>query len=229
MASHYLQEIRAFQPRGPYFLGGHSDGGILAFEMARQLAAAGERVGGVALLDTWGPGYGELLPPSELARVRARRLLGWFARHAGNLARAGDLRQELAYLREKLFRRLRRARKVPRRPLPRPLQEVRRSVQSAVEMYHPAPYSGSVWLFRAREQPAVFRQDRTLGWSKVVLGRVLVEEVPGNHGSVVHEPAVNVIAQKLERRLREAEEEVDKESSRADAAAPAGQMAWGGR
>jgi thioesterase domain-containing protein/acyl carrier protein len=228
MASHYLGEIRGFQPQGPYFLGGYSDGGILAFEIARQLEAAGEPVGCVALLDTWGPGYGELLPASDLARVRARRLLDWFARHSDNLVRAGDLRRRLAYVRDKLSRRLRKTRKVARRPLPRPLQEVRRSVQSAVEKYDPRPWFGSVWLFRAREQPAVFRKDRTLGWNRVVLGGVVVDEVPGNHGSAIREPAVHELAQKLARRLREAEEEAEKQNGQADGAAPAGRIAWGG-
>ena len=37
MAAHYVQEIRSFQPEGPYYLGGYSMGGLVAFEMAQQL------------------------------------------------------------------------------------------------------------------------------------------------------------------------------------------------
>jgi acyl transferase domain-containing protein/thioesterase domain-containing protein/acyl carrier protein len=56
MAAHYVAAIRRAQPEGPYRLGGYSAGGAIAFEMARQLAAAGERVERLALLDPPAPG-----------------------------------------------------------------------------------------------------------------------------------------------------------------------------
>jgi amino acid adenylation domain-containing protein len=56
MAERYLAEIRAFRPAGPYLLGGSSMGGMIAWEMAQRLAAAGEEVPLLALFDTFGPG-----------------------------------------------------------------------------------------------------------------------------------------------------------------------------
>jgi thioesterase domain-containing protein len=44
IASYHLQEIRQVQAHGPYFLGGYSLGGVIAFETAQQLRAAGEEV-----------------------------------------------------------------------------------------------------------------------------------------------------------------------------------------
>ena len=44
--------MRALQPEGPYLLGGWSFGGMLAYEMARQLRASGQEVGMLAILDT---------------------------------------------------------------------------------------------------------------------------------------------------------------------------------
>ena len=52
MVSGYLNEIRALQPEGPYYLAGNCFGGMLAFEAARQLRAQGQSVALVALLDT---------------------------------------------------------------------------------------------------------------------------------------------------------------------------------
>ena len=49
MAETYLEEIRSMQPAGPYYLGGHSAGGTVAYEMACRLAQGGERVAIVAL------------------------------------------------------------------------------------------------------------------------------------------------------------------------------------
>ena len=52
MAAAYTQEIRKKQPHGPYFLGGYCMGGTVAFEVAQQLQAQGERVALLALFDT---------------------------------------------------------------------------------------------------------------------------------------------------------------------------------
>ena len=51
MAAHYLDLVREAQPRGPYLLGGASMGGLVALEMARRLAAAGEVVLQLVLMD----------------------------------------------------------------------------------------------------------------------------------------------------------------------------------
>ncbi|MEO1337525.1 MAG: thioesterase domain-containing protein, partial [Myxococcota bacterium] len=59
MAAAYVDAIRAAQPTGPYLIGGLSFGGFVAFEMAQQLIASGERVDMLALLDTWGPHYSD--------------------------------------------------------------------------------------------------------------------------------------------------------------------------
>ena len=51
-AERYLAQIRGVQSSGPYLLGGYSAGGLVAFEMARQLVRAGEQVAAVLLFDT---------------------------------------------------------------------------------------------------------------------------------------------------------------------------------
>ncbi|WP_285760380.1 amino acid adenylation domain-containing protein [Nocardiopsis ansamitocini] len=53
MAHYYLERIRAVQPEGPYHLVGWSYGGQVAYTAATLLREAGERVGLLALLDTF--------------------------------------------------------------------------------------------------------------------------------------------------------------------------------
>jgi amino acid adenylation domain-containing protein len=55
MAAHYLAEARKVQPHGPYRLGGTCFGGVVAYEMAQQLRAAGESVELLFLLEAWPP------------------------------------------------------------------------------------------------------------------------------------------------------------------------------
>ena len=55
MAELYVREIRKIQPKGPYYLGGYSLGGEIAFEMAQQLSCQGEHVNLLVLFDTRNP------------------------------------------------------------------------------------------------------------------------------------------------------------------------------
>src|SRR5207245_4506125 len=91
MAADYLAEVRQVQPRGPYFFAGECVGGVIAFEMARQVLAAGEEMGLLVLLDS--------RPPRLASRMRLglrnfssrarRRLDRWQSRAQGApLARA---------------------------------------------------------------------------------------------------------------------------------------------
>ncbi|KAH8689371.1 putative polyketide synthase [Talaromyces proteolyticus] len=59
----YMQAIKSRQPEGPYLLGGWSAGGVLAYEMTRQLIAQGERVEKLILVDSPFPIGLEALPP----------------------------------------------------------------------------------------------------------------------------------------------------------------------
>src|SRR5262249_29683069 len=70
MAAFYVEQVRQFQPKGPYLLGGYCFGGNVAYEMARQFRKAGDDVALVLLLDSapsnaghekmrwWRPGFG---------------------------------------------------------------------------------------------------------------------------------------------------------------------------
>lgn len=55
MAAQYVAAVRTVYPQGPYYLGGWSFGGIVAFEMAQQLRAAGHEIGLLVLIDTVAP------------------------------------------------------------------------------------------------------------------------------------------------------------------------------
>ena len=66
LAAHYVQLISKEQRHGPYFLGGYSYGGLLAYEMACLLTEQNQRVEFVAMIDTF--------PCSPLSRTVSTRL-----------------------------------------------------------------------------------------------------------------------------------------------------------
>src|SRR5690606_25089311 len=55
MAARYLEAVRGYQPAGPYRLSGYSGGGVIAYEMTRQLNALGETVEDLVFFDTLAP------------------------------------------------------------------------------------------------------------------------------------------------------------------------------
>jgi oxalate---CoA ligase len=61
VARQSVVSIRALRNHGPYFLGGHCYGGVVAFETALQLAAEGEEIALLALFDTPTPGYPKIV------------------------------------------------------------------------------------------------------------------------------------------------------------------------
>jgi thioesterase domain-containing protein len=71
MARYSLQAVRQVQPRGPYILIGFSLGGLVALEMAQQLIAQGERVGLLAMLDSYP--HVSRLSRGQRARLWARQ------------------------------------------------------------------------------------------------------------------------------------------------------------
>ena len=189
MVSRYVEEMRQFQPEGPYFIGGYSFGGLVAFEMARQLRAAGQEVGLVALVDTY-PG-----------KVKSKAvLLGTLL----GLPRA----QQMAYAQRKLtkYRRGLR-RRFDALFLPRALKELRRKLAEVEMAYQPEVYSGAVTWFRASEKSLRGLDSAEDNWSKWAAGGVEVCEIDGDHGSILKEPMVTILAEQLRACLGRAQQE----------------------
>ena len=57
IAAAHIQSLQAIQPEGPYALGGFCNGGLLAYEMARQLSKAGHKIDILVLMDPMGLAY----------------------------------------------------------------------------------------------------------------------------------------------------------------------------
>jgi non-ribosomal peptide synthetase component F/thioesterase domain-containing protein/acyl carrier protein len=177
IASLYLEKIRTIQPVGPYLLAGESFGGVVAYEMAQQLQAQGERVSLLALLDTQ-------VPHSSLR-------LPWYKRwslHAAELLNKGP-----NYLIHKLKPKL----KFHPPHIPRDRRsQFRRQVGRG---YVPQAYSGKVTLFRAmqRSQFEAIAIDPTFGWDTLALDGVETYDIPGDHLGILQEPNVQILAKDL--------------------------------
>ncbi|MBI3979303.1 MAG: non-ribosomal peptide synthetase [Chloroflexi bacterium] len=207
MAAAYLAEIRSVEPAGPYYLGGLSFGGKVAYEMAQQLRAQGERVALLALFDPYGPGYAAAVRDASWlgsAIYRGRQSIDF---HRGTLAILGP-KERPSHVREWAGSAVRRIRSLDsrsgqaiRRALPRAVQDVQAAIARASDEYVPRPYPGRVTIFRARRQPPGCTADPTMGWGTLA-AEVDVHVIPGYHASIIVEPHVRTLARHLERCLR---------------------------
>ena len=198
MAAAYLQEIRARQPGGPYYLSGICLGGVLAYEIAQQLLAAGEQVRFLLLIDAPMPG------PLEYLHTRSA-LTEYLDRHLGDmllLRPAARLKYLATWLGNGAIRLASTV------GWQRGVGSVARATEHVVEAnfkaflaYRPKPYAGKVTLFICSDSSSRSYGDRRLAWSLLAEGGLGVHVVPGDHLSMVEEPQVRVLAQTFQRCL----------------------------
>lgn len=216
-AARYLAAIRSLQPHGPYYLGGYSFGGKIAFELAHLLMAQGETVGLLALMETYAPGYPTragwcpdwlFRSVGKIPRVQTQieEFFPWVGMHFRNLMRLpwGD---KARYVRQKLVNRRLRAK--PRAPGdgaggPSPERVVEPNWKRVFPDYQPEPYPGLVVIIGARRQPFGIMRDDKLGWGEYTTGPVETQAVSGFHDSILFGPRVQRLADTLRHSLHRA-------------------------
>jgi amino acid adenylation domain-containing protein len=217
IAAHYVEEIRSIQSDGPYSLGGYSFGAIVAFEMARQLQARGQEIVLLAILDqTPAPDR------SRPDRIKPKHIYSFInnwilfllnacrTHGSGTKAKVGRiLRNPKAALRGSLTSATKFLNNMYKKYIkmsnsdynhtetPLQFRKVSEINRQALDDYAPSAYSGRITLFRARTQPLSRFHEDDLGWSRYAAGGVEIVVVPGNHDSLLDEPHVQVLAERL--------------------------------
>ncbi len=179
LATRYLKEIQKHQPKGPYLLAGESLGGLVAFEMAHQLHLQGEEVALMCLLDSAIPGKNKLSLSQKLAF------------HIKKLRQQG-----ISYLFQKILKS--KTKSTPDINIDNvnnnrvdPLLEFR---EYAFNSYKPQPYPGRAVLFRAMEESHFSTLEN---WNELLLEGLDIYDIPGNHLSILQEPNVPLLAEKM--------------------------------
>jgi len=196
MATHYIKEMRRLQPDGPYRLLGASFGGLVVFEMAQQLAAQGQSVELLAMLNTNCPVYTPLQKlRCHVGHFHERGLRAYASSVLGALAariwhrprndQTGVLDQELTNILE------------TREDKDDPLIKTVFGILQASEAYVPKGiYPGKIIFFWAQEAERNFEDNRT-GWRRLAAGGFELHEIPGDHGTMREEPNIAVLVEKL--------------------------------
>jgi amino acid adenylation domain-containing protein/FkbH-like protein len=213
MARYYLQEVRALQPHGPYFLGGYCFGGNVAYEMARQLRSQGETVAQLLLIDATPSNAGyERIPwwrPVFYYRF-TRNLFYWFKDFVTLLEPAEQRRylvRKARVISRKLLHRSQRGNSTSDVDLDEvidvnhfPDHELKfwQIHLNALVAHVERPYAGAVTLLRTRGQAAWCSFEDDFCWGKLARGGVQVKHIPGSHENIFVEPNVKFLARTIE-------------------------------
>jgi acetoacetyl-CoA synthetase len=185
MAQFFLDAIKEIQPHGPYALIGYSLGGLVTFEMAQRLAASGENVALLAMLESY--------PDKRYLPLKQRlRLFSRLAKHHSATLIRLPLRHAVSYLTHPAVRlKFRPGQNDGSRPNREPvntaqpavLQRMRDSGYLALKRYRPSLYHGKIKFVRAQFSFG-FPDDPAPFWAKLA-DQLEVETVPGDHGGII--------------------------------------------
>ncbi len=222
MAAERLAYVRTLQPHGPYLLGGYCNGAYLAYEMARQLEAAGEQVDLLTLLmadggnyrfrlwhwlaraaSIWHPGAERRSDLLFIAWRRQRQLFTkWL--HDRSASAGRFLRKPLAGKAQLLLEKLRRGHAQggnATAPLAEAEDATTLAYHHAVDSFMPGPFGGRVLLLWPTEQATDNGGDPTEGWSATAREVQLIR-VPGDHATCIQQHAnLRVVGDELRRAL----------------------------
>jgi len=180
MATHYIKEMQTVQPQGPYLLGGHSFGALVAFEMSQQLQKQGHEVALLAILDMMAPHLFNKLKGSEsqlnylLQRFKKASFLPPYADKTDiqGFVDVYKANSQMSYV-------------------PQNLKPTRITLFQASELIE-----WTAWNETKLEQ--------TWGWHQYAEGSVDTHIVPGDHHTMMNQPNVQVLAEKLKVCLEQA-------------------------
>jgi amino acid adenylation domain-containing protein len=180
IAQSLLGKIAQIQSIGPYAIGGLCLGAILAYEIARQLRAAGHEVSLLALVDPPSPSYLKLPRPLAARLIHPRYIL----KRASRLG----LRATLLRVRKRLFGRFSRANKTETR-------RIQQFIETAVSGYRPGTYEGKVLLILATDHPP--HVDFLPGWQSVIPRDLSVEYINGHHSEIMDSQNARSVAEAI--------------------------------
>jgi thioesterase domain-containing protein len=210
-ASSYIEALRKIQPEGPYWLGGWSFGGYVAYEMARQLTLQQQEIKILLLLDiTTKIGRDAETADDVSIALRLANELKDLAQQPQIVLPEGEhlcAKQKMQYILDELIRSKLLDTQTDMKRLQDYLRGFRKRRHS-LQVYEPLPYSGNITLIRTNDVIGAevdSPTDTTRGWAELSPKPVQVHYVPGRHNNMVFMPHVTKLAETVRECLQNVE------------------------
>jgi acyl-CoA synthetase (AMP-forming)/AMP-acid ligase II/thioesterase domain-containing protein len=193
LASSSVEAIRRHCPEGPYILGGHCYGGVIAYEAALQLMSQGQQIECLVLFDAATPGYPKVYKQWRRYAIKARQLAR--ALRPGEIAATATAMRQHLYALARIFARRRKG------SATRVLtaigsdvlvagQEEKSLNGMAMWEYTPREFPAPIIHFIAADQPVSTEvlSDPRLGWNDFARAGLSVCHVSGDHNTLLLAP-----------------------------------------
>jgi acyl transferase domain-containing protein/thioesterase domain-containing protein len=206
IALHHLQDILTIQPEGEYFLAGYSFGSLVAYEIAKQLEEKGKKVAFLGILDMYrnNPRLNHFLVLNirmkNLTKLIITRNFGQIVTKFQKIVNSFTLKLQIKL---KILTDL---------VIQKEIDKTDNSIDSipdsmyildnTLKQYKMDGYHGKITLFLAEEriksnpvEKLIFLLFHGYGWTRESLSQIY--KVSGNHHSMIQEPHVKLLAEKL--------------------------------
>lgn len=218
MAYAYIEALCKVQPQGPYWLGGHSFGGWVAFEMAQQLQQRGQSVALLTIFDAVAPSVNNSIVGQDWNDTQ------WMLQMLQLLEDTYDIKLRVSYddllshnLETQITYIMQRLKEVNLLPAETGNEQIKRLLRvfkanSQMRYLPKTLHATEIHLFKVNDnqleqidgEPTIdTRQNPTLGWEKLTDTSVVVHPVPGTHTSMMTFPHVQTLAKSLQSILEE--------------------------
>lgn len=208
MAAEYLSQIKTVQTSGPYLLMGWSMGGMIAFEIARQLELLDEPVRLLGMVDTPAPQDPKSATANQLDE--AQMLVDFLRDLSGSPTpdllpvSTNELRQlPIAQQHERIFAAAQQMKLLPqdfREETFFALIKVFRANAQAMLSYIPEEIRGNICLFQAQEAIEGFSNSYS-AWAALTKGQLENIPIPGNHFDLIYPPHVKIFVSVLKLKM----------------------------
>ena len=208
IAAHYIAAIKEQNPYGPYALAGYSFGGIIAYEMAKQLEAQGKDVKMLAMFDTYAyrsPHYDAPLTKFYKRGKFFLKRINYALRFSNGFKETlADKGVAIKRKATRLYWKFKYGDDQSKVGLFGYSNKVDEMNEYAEKHYQLKPYNIKVDLFRAVKRTFYMDDFENLGWTPYAEKGVRIHDIPGEHNTIFKAPNNIVFAEVLQKCLDEA-------------------------
>jgi thioesterase domain-containing protein len=200
IAAHYIAEILDNNPNGPYALAGYSFGGVIAFEMTRQLESMGKTVIMLGLLDSYAENADYFYPKTiKWAKKISRQFPKmWFITKSFFQNPKRTITYQLEYIERRRNEFAAKLGLSKNNNTDEISQKINAAYETAYRNYKMQKYNGQLDVFRVKTRLYYLADREFLGWLPFAKKGVKVHEINGDHKTFLMPPRDKAFAQTLQ-------------------------------
>lgn len=191
LASFYIQQIQTIQREGPYILGGRcASGNVIAFEMAQQLQALGQKVKPILMIDPWKDAFKSFFP----APPKTQKSYRYYLKRLKHYLKRGEL-LSLLLRKTRLQMIIKKFTESSKTNHNLRIQTVANNHKLALHNYQPKVFSGKIILFVSEERLKFLHIYKS--WQDLCTEKLEIHIISAGHGNMLNAPDISHLGAEL--------------------------------